>query len=202
MEEFFQVIIILFMAMVVHEYAHAWTAYRLGDPTARMAGRMTLNPFKHIDPIGTVILPILLVFLRSPFVFGWAKPVPINVLNLQHPKRDMIWVGAAGPMANFLIASLIAVGLRVFSPIGSPIVVDFAKALVLINLVLGTFNLIPIPPLDGSRVLVGLLPLRFARPFVLIEQWGIALVMLLLYLGFMERVLWPVVTFFSKMLGI
>lgn len=190
------------MTVVVHEVSHGWVALRLGDKTALMAGRLTLNPFKHIDPIGTVVLPLLLVLLRAPFVFGWAKPVPINVQNLQHPKRDMLWVGAAGPAANFFMAVLIAWGLRVFRPIESSAVLELGHAVILINLVLGTFNLLPIPPLDGSRILVGLLPIRFVRPLISLERWGIVLVMFLLYLGFMDRILWPIVAFFSKLLGI
>ncbi len=190
------------MTVVIHEVSHGWVALYLGDRTALTAGRLSLNPFKHIDPVGTVILPLLLLFLRAPFVFGWAKPVPINLFNLRQPKRDMLWVGAAGPCANFLMAGGVALGLKGLSPWLPPLLSESGKALILINLVLGTFNLLPIPPLDGSRVLVGLLPVRWARLVLSMEGWGIVIVMGLLYLGVMDRILLPIVAALSKALGL
>ena len=193
----------LFMAaVVIHEVSHGWVAHFFGDPTASLAGRLSLNPLKHMDPVGTFLLPLMLVLVRAPFVFGWAKPVPINPLYLRHPKRDMLWVGAAGPAANFLIAAagslLIKTGLGFFPTT----LIAFLRTFVLINLVLGTFNLIPIPPLDGSRVLVGLLPRTLARSILALERWGIVLVMLLLALGFFDRFLWRTVGFLGNLLGL
>ncbi len=160
--EFFLSLLFLFpifmAAVVIHEVSHGWVALWLGDDTALRAGRLTLNPLKHIDPLGTIALPLLLVFLRSPFVFGWAKPVPVQFLNLRNPKRDMIWVGAAGPLSNFLLAGISAWALRQMSPILPELIEALLRFFILVNLVLGTFNLFPIPPLDGSRVLTGLLP--------------------------------------------
>lgn len=193
----------LFMvAVVIHEVSHGWAALCLGDETALRAGRLTLNPFKHIDPVGTVLLPILLLVFRAPFVFGWAKPVPINALNLHRPKRDMLWVGIAGPAANFLLAVLLAVGLKAMAPLLPVLVLDLGRTLVLINLVLGTFNLLPIPPLDGSRVLAGLLPLRWAGPLFALERWGILVILLLMYGGLMDWMLRPLIVFLSKGLGL
>ncbi len=193
----------LFMvAVVVHEVSHGWAALCLGDQTALRAGRLTFNPFKHIDPVGTVLLPILLLVFRAPFVFGWAKPVPINALNLRVPKRDMLWVGIAGPAANFLLAVLLTVGLRAMAPLLPALVLDLGYTLVLINLVLGAFNLLPIPPLDGSRVLAGLLPLRWAWPLFALERWGILVILLLMYGGLMDWMLRPLILFLSKGLGL
>jgi Zn-dependent protease len=190
------------LAVIVHEVSHGWLALRLGDPTALEAGRLTLNPFKHIDPVGTVLLPMVMLVMRAPFVFGWAKPVPINAMNLRHPKRDMLWVGAAGPAANFLLAFSVALCLKVAGGWIPPIGISLAKTLILINLVLGTFNLLPIPPLDGSRILVGILPVPWARILLNLESWGIVLVFGLLYLGFMDRILWPTVSLLARLLGV
>jgi Zn-dependent protease len=162
-----------------------------------------LNPLKHIDPIGSVLLPLLLLFLRAPFVFGWAKPVPINVLQLRRPKRDILWVGAAGPAANFSLAALTALLLKALGPsFDIPLVVALGRALVFMNLVLGTFNLLPIPPLDGSRVLTGLLPISLAKSMLSLERWGMVLIMVLLSFGILGRVLWPVVTLLARGLGL
>ncbi|MBI3615946.1 MAG: site-2 protease family protein [Candidatus Omnitrophica bacterium] len=193
---------IFMAAVVVHEVSHGWVALALGDRTALAAGRLTLNPFKHMDPIGTVALPLMLTLIRSPFVFGWAKPVPVNFMNLRRPKRDMLWVGAAGPAANFTLAAAVAFLLR---GLGSALplwAIGAAKYLILINLILGVFNLIPIPPLDGSRILTGLLPSRFAREVLLLERWGTVLVVILLLMGLLDRVLLPAVSFLARLLGI
>ncbi|MBI1953231.1 MAG: site-2 protease family protein [Candidatus Omnitrophica bacterium] len=204
--EFLLSLLLLFpvfmMAVVIHEVSHGWAALRLGDDTALRAGRLTLNPLKHIDPIGTVVLPLALVFFRSPFVFGWAKPVPVSFLDLAHPKRDMIWVGAAGPLSNFLMAGATASLLRWAAPFLPEWIQALAQYFVLVNLVLGTFNLLPIPPLDGSRILAGILPASWARRLLALEPWGIVLVLAALYLGVMERFLWPLVRLLLKGLGV
>ncbi len=190
------------VAVVVHEVSHGWVALYFGDTTALKAGRLTLNPFRHIDPVGTVILPVLLMALRAPIVFGWAKPVPVNPLFMRHPKRDMLWVGLAGPAANFFLAVLAAVALK-YSKLWIPeLAAALVRYLILVNLLLGTFNLLPIPPLDGSRILTGILPRGLARVFLQTEKWGIVLVMVLLYLGVINRVLMPVVEQLARFLGV
>ena len=190
------------MAVIIHEVSHGWVALKLGDSTALRAGRLTLNPFKHMDLIGTILLPIFLLMVQSPFIFGWAKPVPINPLGLRHPKQDILWVGIAGPISNFVFAAGIALFLKGWGNGCPALISSLAKALIFMNLVLGSFNLIPIPPLDGSRILLGIAPLPLARRLVLLERWGIVIMLLLLYCGVMERVIWPMVAFFSRMLGI
>lgn len=193
----------LFMlAVTVHEFSHGLAALYFGDSTARQAGRLTLNPLKHIDPVGTLLVPVLLRLLHSPLIFGWAKPVPINVMNLRHPRRDILWVGAAGPAANFLLAAVVAVLLKFSGGLVPALVTELARTLILINLVLGTFNLLPIPPLDGSRILMGILPARFSWLLAVLERWGILLVLLMLYLGLDDRVLQPVVTTLARWLGV
>ncbi len=190
------------LAVVVHEVSHGWVALWRGDRTALEAGRLTLNPLRHIDPVGTLILPLALLLVRSPFVFGWAKPVPVNFFNLRHPKRDMLWVGAAGPAANFGMAVALALllkGLNPFLPLWGAGLLEY---LILINLVLGTFNLIPVPPLDGSRILAGLLPSRLAAWVLSLEPWGIFLVFLLLASGVINRFVWPTVKFLAGLLGL
>lgn len=192
----------LFMlAVMVHEVSHGLVALALGDSTARDAKRLTLNPLRHIDPVGTVALPLLLVSMHLP-AFGWAKPVPINIFNLRHPKRDMLWVGAAGPAANFLLAVAGAFLLSRFGGALPALAAELTRYLVQINLVLGTFNLLPIPPLDGSRVLTGLLPLPLARLMLSAERWGFLIVIALLYLGVLDKLIWPAVEFLGRMLGL
>lgn len=182
--------------------SHGFMALRLGDSTAREAGRLTLNPLKHIDPLGTLALPIFLMVMNSPFIFGWAKPVPVNAFNLRHPKRDMLWVGVAGPAANFGMA-LAGAGLVALFGEGLPaLALGMLKYGVLVNLVLGTFNLLPIPPLDGSRVLTALLPVPLARQMLAAERWGFLLLLGLLYFGVLDRMVWPVVGFLARMLGL
>ena len=186
-------------SVVLHECAHGWTANRLGDPTAKMSGRLTLNPLKHIDPFGTILLPILLVFLRSPFIFGWAKPVPVNFMNLRNPKKDMLWVGIAGPAVNVALAIFFSFFLRLNI---SESVRQIMELAVVINLVLATFNMIPIPPLDGSRLIMSLLPYRLAYLYGRLERYGIFIVLILLYLGLLREIIWPPVFFFGQMLGV
>lgn len=181
---------IFLMAVTFHEYAHGWMANRLGDPTARFLGRLTLNPIAHIDPIGSLLLPLLLILTRSPVVFGWAKPVPVEVRNLKNPKEDMIWVGLAGPGANLVLAVLLAILIRI--GLGSlPFTRELLFLGVLVNLILAFFNLIPIPPLDGGRILQGLLPWQYAYRLRMIESYGFIIIFLLLAFGVFGRVIFP-----------
>lgn len=194
-------LIIFFFAVIIHEISHGLVAYKLGDPTAKYSGRLTLNPFVHIDPIGTIILPIVLILMNSPVIFGWAKPVPVNFWNLKNPQRDMIWVGLAGPLANILLGLLLILALK--SPFATNIFLsDILKTAIIINLVLAIFNLIPIPPLDGSRVLMGLLPRETAIGYSMLEPFGFLIVFMLLFFGLFERIIWPIVAFFLKILNV
>ncbi|MBI3991427.1 MAG: site-2 protease family protein [Candidatus Omnitrophica bacterium] len=190
------------IALTIHEYSHGRVAYALGDTTAKDAGRLTLNPLAHIDPVGTVIVPLLLAFLPPHQPFGWAKPVPVNFYNLRNPHRDMIWVGLAGPASNFIMAILISLPLRFNWLSGSGLFGLFLLTLALINLILGVFNLIPIPPLDGSRVLTGLLPLEYARAYSRLEPFGFIILLAMLWFGLIGNVLGVLVRFSSGLLGL
>ncbi|WP_405124781.1 site-2 protease family protein [Pulveribacter suum] len=173
-------------SITVHEAAHGYVARHFGDNTAYMLGRMTLNPLKHIDPIGTILMPLLLYFSTSgAFVFGYAKPVPVNFGNLRHPKRDMVWVALAGPASNFVQAVLWALLLIVLVAldVAEPFFVQMARAGILVNLVMWAFNLFPLPPLDGGRVLAGLLPVRQALWLSRIEPYGFFIVLALVLAG-------------------
>ena len=173
-------------AITVHEAAHGYAARHFGDNTAYLQGRMTLNPFKHIDPIGTIAMPLLLYFATSgAFLFGYAKPVPVNFAALRNPKRDMIWVALAGPASNFAQAILWALALVVLAglDVQEPFFIKMAQAGILVNLVMWAFNLFPLPPLDGGRILVGLLPSKQARWVERIEPWGFFIVMGLVIAG-------------------
>ena len=173
-------------AITVHEAAHGYVARYLGDNTAYALGRVTLNPIPHIDPIGTIAMPLMLYFATSgAFLFGYAKPVPVNFGQLRRPKRDMIWVALAGPASNFIQAILWAIAFAVMAGTGvnERFFIEMAKAGVLVNLVMWAFNLFPLPPLDGGRVLVGLLPPRLAWSFSRIEPWGFFIVLGLVLVG-------------------
>ncbi len=201
----------LLFSVILHEIAHGWVAYRCGDPTAARMGRLTLNPLPHIDPIGTVALPLLLIALHSPFVFGWARPVPVNFANLRSPRRDMIAVALAGPATNLLLAFLCVVVLHftgmvapnapglsgaLLYPIG-----EMAKVGLILNVVLAVFNMLPILPLDGGRVLFGLLPPRPALAMHRMERYGLVIVMVLLASNVLDRVIGPVVLFVVRALA-
>ncbi len=178
-------------AITLHEAAHGYAAQRLGDPTAAMLGRVTLNPVPHIDPIGTILMPLLLYFSTSgAFLFGYAKPVPVRFDRLRHPKRDMVWVALAGPGANLLQALLWGVLLYVLAGTGltERFFIEMCKAGMLTNVVMFVFNLFPLPPLDGGRILVGLLPWRQAVMVSRIEPWGFFIVMALVVTGVISSV--------------
>ena len=184
-------------AITVHEAAHGYVARFFGDNTAYAAGRVTLNPIKHIDPIGTIAMPLLLYFATSgTFLLGYAKPVPVNFGHLRRPKQQMIWVALAGPGANVIQALLWAIGFTVLRGIGveEPFFLLMCMAGVLVNLVLAAFNLFPLPPLDGGRIVTGLLPYRMAYAFSRIEPWGFFIVLGLVLLGIVGQFwLWPLV---------
>ena len=192
---------LLLIAMTVHEFAHGLVAYKLGDSTARLSGRLTLNPLAHIDPFWTVLLPLVL-FLSSSgqFVFGAAKPVPINYQALNNPKRDIIWIGLSGPLANLILAFIIAQVLK-FIYLPAPAVYLLLN-LLFINVVLALFNLIPIPPLDGSRILMGLLPEGLARQYISLERYGFIILFAFIWLGVFERFLWPMVGLVVRLMGV
>jgi len=173
-------------AITVHEAAHGYAARHFGDNTAAMMGRITLNPIKHIDPIGTILMPLLLYFATSgAFLFGYARPVPVRFDRLRHPKRDMVWVALAGPGANLLQALLWAVLMYVLLglDVNERFFLEMCKAGVLVNVVMFAFNLFPLPPLDGGRILIGLLPWRYAALLARVEPWGFFVVMALVILG-------------------
>ena len=173
-------------AITVHEAAHGYAARHFGDNTAYMMGRVTLNPLKHIDPIGTIAMPLLLYFATSgACLFGYAKPVPVNFGALRNPKRDMIWVALAGPASNFAQAIFWALMLVLLTGLGvpEPFFIKMAQAGILVNLVMWAFNLFPLPPLDGGRILVGLLPWKQAQWVARIEPWGFFIVMGLVIAG-------------------
>jgi len=195
-------IVILLFSIVFHEVAHGKVALWRGDTTARDAGRLTLNPLPHIDIFGTIIFPLILVLTHSPVLFGWAKPVPINPWRFREAKKDMALVGAAGPASNLLLAVgagiLFRLSLRGFGP-SSPL----SQALffgVFINLVLAFFNLIPIPPLDGSRIVMGFLPGDLAVQYNRIERYGFIIIFGLLFLGLFQYILFPIVKLFLILL--
>lgn len=205
--EFLILIPPLLVAIVFHELAHGWVAWRLGDPTAKSAGRLTLNPLKHLDPIGTLVL-----FLTQ--AIGWARPVPVNPTYFRNPRQDMMWVGLAGPGANFVLALVMALLYRtlpfwtsLFYPLWGPLGLKFAKGLstmlflgVQINVGLALFNLLPVPPLDGSRILAGALPPRLAYTYLRYEYLGFIFLLVLVFTGVIGKIILPMIIIFTHWL--
>ena len=184
-------------AITMHEAAHGYAARHFGDNTAWLAGRISLNPLRHIDPFGTVLLPLLLFVVNSPFIFGWAKPVPVNFGRLRNPKRDMLWVAAAGPAVNLLMAFGWAVLLKLaivmpFNAYTRPLAM-MSEMGIGINVMLMVLNLLPLPPLDGGRIAVSLMPFSMAMKFSQLERWGIPILLLLSFTGMLSSILWPFV---------
>lgn len=203
-----QIIIMVFVllfAITVHEAAHGWAALKLGDPTAYHLGRVTLNPIAHIDPVGTIIFPLILIMTRAPFLFGWAKPVPVNPLNLRNPRRDNLLISAAGPLSNLTVAFLAFFGIIILKYLDpnlfyvrgrfSYLIFLILYYTVMLNVILATFNFIPIPPLDGSGVLLGLLSDEAAQKYEQIRPYGFIIIILLWITGILRII-------FSLVLGI
>lgn len=200
------------IAITFHEAAHGWAAWRLGDPTAKMLGRVTFNPIKHVDPVGTLMIPGMLLMMGAPFLFGYAKPVPVAFGRLGNPRRDMVLVAAAGPGINILLACASALLINILPVVPGDMQIWLAAVLeksILINLVLATFNMLPIPPLDGGRIAVGLLPEALARPLAQMERYGFFIVLGLIFLlpmlgreiGMDLNFIWHAISFVVNALG-
>jgi Zn-dependent protease len=198
----------LLFAIIIHEVSHGWVAEKLGDPTARLMGRITLNPISHIDLIGTIILPAFLLFTGSPFLFGWAKPVPVNFANLRGGRRDSALVALSGPLSNFLMAVLGSIifhltltGYSETGSMASGVIAPLhamAYYMVRFNLILMVVNLLPIPPLDGGRIVVGLAPEFIAVPMARMERYGMIILLLLIASGIWSYVVTPVIVVFYR----
>jgi len=194
-------LVILIFSAIVHEVAHGLMAEKLGDSTARDEGRITLNPIPHIDPFGSILLPGFLLLVGSPIVFGAAKPVPVNFHNLRPMKLGMALVSLAGPLSNFILAALLILPLK-FGLIAAGPVADIWLKAVILNVVLGTFNLIPIPPLDGSKIIASALPTELMYWILSMERYGFFIVIIFLYLGLLDKILLPVITTFFRLFGV
>ncbi|MCK4833991.1 MAG: site-2 protease family protein [Gammaproteobacteria bacterium] len=195
----------ILFAITLHEAAHGWVANRLGDPTAKRLGRITINPIKHIDPVGTVVVPLFLAMV-SPFVMGWAKPVPVEPRYFKSPLLDMALVAVAGPVSNFFMACIWAMFIKLahmsleYSQLLT-FLTEMGRNGIIINIVLMVLNLLPIPPLDGGRVMAGILPPNLALPFMQIERFGMMIILLLLLSGLLGKILWPIVQHFVGIIG-
>lgn len=181
---------LMLISLTVHEYAHGWVAYRDGDPTAKQMGRLSLNPFSHVDPFGTFLLPLLLILVGA-VPLGWARPVPVNFLNLRNPRRQMVWVAAAGPLANLLLAMVFSLLIKGLWTVLHPNLIAFLVIGGYMNIGLAIFNLLPIPPLDGSRVMIGLLPPPLLPAYGVLERYGFLLILLFWWSGFFDKFLFP-----------
>lgn len=198
------------LAITLHEAAHGYVARHFGDPTAHLAGRITLNPFKHIDLVGTILVPAGILAVSTLFggggiLFGWAKPVPVNFGRLRNPKADMLWVAAAGPFTNLVMAVGWAMVFKIASAGPETVytlpMLKMAEAGILINAVLMFLNLLPIPPLDGGRIAVSLLPGKLAWQFSRLEPYGFPILLILLFTGVLGAILWPLIAFFRYFLA-
>ena len=187
-------IVIFLVAVIVHEVAHGWTANKLGDPTAKLEGRLTLDPTKHLDPFGSILVPGMLIITGAPILFGWAKPVPYNPYNLKNPRRDEALIAAAGPASNILLAIIGGMFYRLLTAVGvaGGLLPEVLMLFVMINLILAIFNLIPIPPLDGSKILFSILPSSFDELRLNLEHFGFMILILFLFV-FREQ-FWSVIT--------
>jgi len=211
---------VLLFSITIHEAAHGWAAKKLGDPTAFQLGRVTLNPIPHIDPVGTVMLPLIMMFTGIPLI-GWAKPVPVNPMNLRNPRKDNLWISAAGPLSNFTAATGFVIILQIlkfsspkffqaafYSVPGQAAQLQFAQGLglilyfgILINIALGIFNLIPIPPLDGSGVLMRFLSDEAAEKYDKIRPYGIFIIFGLIFFRFFQIIFAPVQAFLQMLIS-
>jgi len=191
-------------AITVHEAAHGYVARSFGDMTAHQQGRISLNPLRHIDPVGTVLIPLLTLALGG-ILFGWAKPVPVNFSRLRQPKKDMLWVAAAGPGANLVMAVLWALVIKLAAALPESMAVPLSlmgQAGISINVVLMVLNLLPLPPLDGGRIAVSLLPNHLAYRFAAVEPYGFALLLLLMFTGILGTILWPIIRVLTGLLSL
>jgi len=185
-------------AITLHEVAHGAVAYYLGDATAKRAGRLSLNPLKHVDLVGSITIPVLLLWF-SGFIFGWAKPVPVNEKNLNFPKRDMVLVAAAGPVANFIMSIIWAIIMKLgymlsaTQPDAGLILVYMGAAGIFINAAVMMLNLLPLPPLDGGRILTGLLPERSSQMLSKVEPWGLMILVIMIITGLVAKIVWPMI---------